>query len=155
VAGVQRLRRLERSSVLLDRVSFRGHPMVSALHPRTIEVTTEDHLSERGDCIIGVGADKGCAGLATHTKGVLQTEGARLVFRIMVVGQVFEVNAFGDPRLSLAHPTDIVLRRSSFVTDRTIALKADYAAVDLPRRMVEKLRSEETRGVLEIEVVGR
>ena len=35
---------------------------------------------------------------------------------------------------------DIVVRRSSYVCGRTLAVKADKAARDLSRRLVEKLR---------------
>lgn len=144
---------MEQNGHLLERVVFHGHPMVSALHPRTIEVTTEEHLTERGDCIIGVGADKGCAGLSSEAKHALRVRGAKLKFRILIDGESFEVNASGDPALTLTHPRDIVLRRSNFVNERTVAVRADLAAVDLPRRLVNMLRLVETRGLLEIVVI--
>jgi len=148
----QSLHRAEHHGRVVERVVFHGHPMVSALHPRTIEVTTEEHLTERGDCIIGVGADKGCAGLSSEAKRALRVRGAELKFRILVGGESFEVNASGDPALTLTHPKDIVLRRSSFVTERTIAVRANHAAVDMPRTMVKMLRLVGTRGLLEIVV---
>ena len=126
--------------------------MVTALHPRTIEVTTEEHLTERGDCIIGVGADKGCAGLAEELKSALRVKGTKVTLGILVGDERFEVNALGDPRLSLSHSRDIVLRTSNFVNERTVAVCADRAADDIPRRMVERLKRDETGGILEIEV---
>jgi uncharacterized protein len=53
----------------------------------------------------------------------------------------------------LSSPTEMVIRRSLFVSPRTLALCADAAARDLPRRMVTSLRSPECRGLLRIEVV--
>ena len=149
----QNFRRVEQNGCLLDRVAFHGHPMISALHPRTIEVTTEEHLTERGDCIIGVGADKGCAGLSSETKRALRVRGAKLKFRIFVEGENFEVSASGDPALTLTHQRDIVLRRSSFVSGRTVAVRANCAAADLPRRLVKMLTLADARGMLEILVI--
>lgn len=133
-------------------VLFRGHPMVRSLHPTTIEVTTEDHLTARGDCIIGVGATKGCAQLDGWVKGGLRRGGSDVTIRIVVGGTSFEVKARGDPRLELTHPRDIVIRKSDFVSDRTLAVGADSAAKDLPREMVRLLRNPSTAGRLEIEV---
>jgi hypothetical protein len=39
-----------------EEIPFVGHAMVRATHARTIEITTEGHLTARGDCIIGVAA---------------------------------------------------------------------------------------------------
>jgi len=55
-------------------------------------------------------------------------------------GIVEAVNAFGSPRLILKHPTDIVVRKSSYVCNRTLAIKADKAACDLSRKLVERLK---------------
>ncbi len=133
-------------------MSFRGHPMVRSLHPTTIEVTTEESLTERGDCIIGVGADKGCQGLDPWLKDAIRREGAKVTMRVMVGAETFEVTAHGSSQLELSHPHDIVLRRSSFVSDRTVALGASAAARDLPRSMVRLLRDPRTRGTIELEV---
>ena len=55
------------------------------------------------------------------------------------------VSAFGSPKLILSHPTDMVVRKSSYVCDRTLAVKADKAAWDLSRKLVEKLRNPEQK----------
>ncbi|MDV3277654.1 MAG: DUF371 domain-containing protein [Nitrososphaerales archaeon] len=138
---------------LAERIGFRGHPMVLALHPTTIEVTTESHLTRKGDCIVGVGSDAGCAGLSEGTKEALRRDGARVVLRFVVAGESFVVNAEGDSRLTFTHPHDMVIRKSDFISDRTLAVRASAAAKDMPRRMVEALRGEGTTGYLEIGVV--
>ena len=68
-------RAIEGKALARDVVEFRGHPMVRSSHPTTVEVTTEDYLTENGECIIGVGADKGCAGLSGAVKERLRREG--------------------------------------------------------------------------------
>lgn len=139
-------------SVLKEEVRFRGHPMVRSTHPTTIEVTTEDYLTENGDCIIGVGASKGCAQLDDRIKEGLRRKGSRVTIRITTGDLSFEVRAFGDPRLELSHTHDMVIRKSDFVSDRTLAVRADAASRSIPREMVSLLKDPATVGRLEIEV---
>ena len=70
----------------------------------------------------------------------------------MIGSLSFAVSASGDPRLQLSHEHDIVIRRSDFISDRTLAVRADASAKDIPREMVDLLRNPKTIGRLEIEV---
>ena len=133
-------------------VTFRGHPMVRSAHPTTIEVTTESHLTPRGDCIVGVGASSGCAQLDPELKEGLRRKGSRVTICMFVGPNTFEVKAEGDPRLELSHPHDIVIRKSDYISSRTIAVHANAAARDIPREIVRQLREPGTVGRLEIEV---
>lgn len=135
-----------------DTVLFRGHPMVRSTHPTTIEVTTEDYLTESGDCIIGVGASKGCAQLDARLKEGIRRKGSRVTITIVVGNLSVGVKASGDPRLGLTHAHDIVIRRSDFVSDRTLAVRADVAAKNIPREMIGMLKDPAAVGRLEIEV---
>ena len=133
-------------------MTFHGHPMVRSTHPTTIEVTTDDHLTPKGDCIVGVGASSGCAQLDSQVKRLLRTKGSTVTIRVVVGPTTFVVKAEGDPGLELTHPDDIVIRRSDFVSDRTLAVHADSASMDISREMVHLLRDSDTVGRLEIEV---
>ncbi len=136
---------------LLERVEFQGHPLVSALHPTTIELTKEGSLTRRGDCIIGISADKAASDLDPALKQALRTVGARVRFTLKVGGERFGFGARGNQALSLDDSRDLVIRRSAFITQRTLAIMAEAAAKDIPRTMVERLKSRE-RGVMMIEV---
>lgn len=126
--------------------------MIRASHANTIEVTKESYLSEEGDCIIGVQASRGCQDLNEHLKKALKREGARVLVRISAKEIEFELEASGDPRLLLTHPHEIVLRKSDFVSDRTLAVRADASARDIPRDLVRALKDPNTTGRFEIEV---
>lgn len=138
--------------VLVESLNFRGHPLVRSLHHTTIEVTTEEFLTENGDCIVGVGASKGCAGLDSRVKEALRRRGSLVTIRLVVGTSSFSIKALGDPRLQLSHEHDMVIRRSDFISDRTLAIRADAAAKDIPREMVNLLRNPTTVGRLEIGV---
>jgi hypothetical protein len=64
----------------------------------------------------------------------------------------FVFHAMGNPRLELSDPHDIVVRKSEFLSERTLAVKANMAAMDIPRSLVTRLRDPGTVGTLEIEV---
>lgn len=117
-----------------------GHENIQATHKSTLEITKEPQLSKKGDCIIGVSADKGIADLSLEFKESLRKKNAKMTM-LIEAGETAEiVNAFGSPRLILAHPTDMVVRKSSHICSRTLAIQADKAACDLSRKLVEKLR---------------
>jgi uncharacterized protein len=144
---------VERIDLVLAReeVAFGGHPMVRAAHGTTIEITTEEHLSPRGDCIIGVGASRGVAQLSPRMKEALRSEGRRVRLTILAPGGEFSFTARGSRGLTFESPTDIVVRTSGFVCGRTLAIRADSAARGIPRAIVASLRSPEAAALLRIE----
>jgi len=118
-----------------------GHANIQAIHKSTLEITKEAELSKRGDCIIAVSANKTLTNLSPQFLNNLRTENARI--RIVIeVGEISDtVNAFGSSRLLLAHSRDMVIRKSDYICSRTLAIKADKAACDLSRELVEKLKN--------------
>jgi len=128
-----------------DIVTAFGHPNITARHRTTFEVTRDEHLSIRGDCIIGVRADKSVRDLDEGIKNWLRL-GYRVKIEIILpqYGLRDEVTAFGSPRLTPSHGRDIVVRKSDFVCERTLAVKADKAARDINREIVELLKSPDT-----------
>jgi hypothetical protein len=120
-------------------IHCRGHPLVIGNHPTTFEVTREDHLTKNGNCIIGISADKGCAGLSAAFKRVLANDDAILTTRLSCGDITFEVKSHGSSRFTLEHPTDLVWRRSSFVCGRTIGILSDHVAADLPDALIANL----------------
>ena len=117
-----------------------GHTNVQAIHPSTLMFTKEKHLSKTGDCIVAVGADKAASDLSGGFKEKLKKPGAKLTIMIEAEGCIVQVKALGSPKLLLTQPTDIVIRKSDYISDRTIAIHADKSSLDLPREFVEKLK---------------
>ena len=135
-----------------EEVAFVGHAMVRATHGRTIEITTEERLTPSGDCIIGVGASKGIAQLSPAMKSALRSDGARVKITIVAPGGEFSFRAMGSKDLTFESPTDMVIRRSSFVCGRTLAVQAESSASEIPRGLVGTLKSPGAAGLLRIEV---
>lgn len=131
-----------------ERIQFWGHPAIVATHATTFELTTDNRLTRQGDCIIGVRASKGCRDLNLGLKEHLRRNSSRIRIVLTVEGVVFEAQAFGSENLLLTHARDIVIRKSSFVCPRTLAVRCNRSAADIPRRMVSALRSNSTRGTM-------
>ncbi len=122
-----------------------GHENIQATHRSTLEITKENQLSKKGDCIIATSADKATADLSREFKEGLLKENAKLAVLIEAENVVEVVDALGSPQLILTHPTEIVVRKSKYVCSRTLAIQADKAACDLSRELVEKLRKPEKK----------
>ena len=133
-----------------ESVEFYGHPNVLSTHEKTIEITKHDHLTTRGDCIIGVRASKGCSDLSEEVKKALKDEDALVKFEIEVSNEKFEFFAKGSPALTFEDEHEIVIRKSEFASPRTLAINCDKAAIDVPRSMVQKLKNSSTKGILRI-----
>lgn len=43
---------------MIEEVTAHGHRNIFATNKKTFEMTKEPHLTERGDCIVAVAADK-------------------------------------------------------------------------------------------------
>ncbi len=118
-----------------------GHPNIRAIHPTTLMFTRDRQLSKTGDCITAVKADKAVSDLSSDFKDTLRAPNAKLTILIEVNGLKKQIKAFGSPNLILTHPSDMVIRKSSYICDRTIAIHAEFASKDLPRDLVEKLKN--------------
>jgi hypothetical protein len=127
--------------VVRELIRCRGHPLVASSHPTTFELTKETHLTPAGDCIIGIGADKGAADLSTAFREALRRHDAVLVTTLRCEGIEVVIRANGHPGLTLEHPTDLVWRRSDYVCGRTIGIRADHVARTLPSPLIDRLRS--------------
>ena len=129
-----------------------GHENILATHKTTLEFTKDTHLSKKGDCIVTVAADKALADLSAEFKEKLRKPHAKLTLTIEAGGIIEQVNAHGSPQLILTHPTDMVIRKSDYVCNRTLAVHADKAAQDLSRDFVEKLKNPKQKVKITLEV---
>jgi hypothetical protein len=132
-------------SEIRDKFFGHGHRNVIASHKTTLEFTKDSHLSRKGTCIVTVGTNKALTDLRAELKETLRNPSAKLRILIEVDHLAEEINAFGSPQLILDHPKDMVIRKSDYVCNRTLAIRADKAAQDLSRELVEKLLNPEQK----------
>lgn len=131
---------------------FRGHANVLSFHKKSVEITRDGDLSRRGDCIIGVGSNKGCGHLDQRLRHAIGKDGAEIRMEIIVDELSFMILGRGNCDLLALDKRDIVIRKSSFCCPRTLSVSCDKAASDIPSDMVEKLKNPDTKGMLRIAV---
>ncbi len=118
-----------------------GHSNIQAIHKTTIEFTKDTHVSKTGDCIIMVGANKAVSDLSCGFRQNLTDDNATISIVIEAGDFSEKIVARGSSRLTFSDPKDIVIRKSDYVSSRTLAVCADKAAKDLSRNFVEKLKN--------------
>lgn len=118
----------------------RGHPNIIALHKSTLEITKDKFLSQRGDCIIGVNANKSINDFNENFKNILKKDDT-IVIILLKANNIFDVIVGkGSSNLILSNKRSIVIRKSNFVDDRTAVILANKSAKDIDRRIISILR---------------
>jgi uncharacterized protein len=107
--------------------------------------TKDIHVSKNGDCIIAMTTDKAVADLSVEFKQELRKPNAKLTITIEAGDLKEEIRALGSPKLCLCHPTDIVIRKSDYICNRTLAIYSNKSSIDLSRAFVEKLQNPEQK----------
>jgi uncharacterized protein len=138
--------------VVQDEVTFYGHPNVRSLHSKSIEITKDGYLTPKGDCIIGIKANKGCTDLEESIRRGLKSSSAIVKIEVIVGDESFNIKGRGDERLTMLNPQDIVIRRTNFVCPRTMSVLCDKASSDMPRELVRLLQHQEQKGIFRITI---
>lgn len=133
-----------------DEVLFYGHSNIRSLHLRAIEVTKNPNLTLRGDCIIGVRANKACKDLNPTLQRLLKKEDSVIRLSIFAGNLSYRLKGSGHSKLLLLDAQDIVIRKTNFVCSRTLCINSDKASLDVPREIVRWLQDPENRAVLNI-----
>lgn len=135
-----------------DEVTFYGHPNVRSLHSKSIEITKDGYLTPKGDCIIGIKANKACTDLEESIRRGLKSSLAIVKIEVIVDDESFIIKGRGDERLTMLNPHDIVIRRTNFVCPRTMSVLCDKASSDMPRELVRLLQHQEQKGLFRITI---
>ena len=129
-----------------------GHPNITARNRTTFEVTREDYLTSRGDCIVAINASKGARDLGEEFKQIVKRSDAKITVIIEVSKYKEVVVGRGNPQLILSHPTDMVARKSSYICDRTLMVGADKAAKDFSRDLIREIQNPIRRATITLMV---
>ena len=143
---------LKTNGISSEIIEFQGHENILGTHYNTLEITTDLMISKRADCIIGVNATKSCATLDGRLVSHVRSNG-KMLFLLTVGNLNFSFNGFGSQNLTLSDEKEIVLRKSDFISPRTLAIRCDASAIDLPREMIRTLQNPRIRGKMEIRAV--
>ncbi len=121
-----------------------GHPNIRASHKTTFEFTKDRFVTKTGDCIVGVNADFSLSEL----KRLLKNK--RIKITIKVDKKIEEIIA--QPNKGFDSEHEIVIRKTNFVSKRTLATNSDKAAIDFDS-IKEKLKNPKQKIIVEIKPI--
>ncbi|MCD6403528.1 MAG: DUF371 domain-containing protein [Candidatus Aenigmarchaeota archaeon] len=129
-----------------------GHPNILGTHETTFEITKDLEVTKKGDCIIGVRANKSCNDLSEELKSALK-EGRKVRITLIAGEESDVIEAVGSPALKLTDKDSIVVRKSDFIDERTLAIMSNKAAKDINRKLLEKMKNPDQKLRVVIEVL--
>lgn len=124
--------------------------MITATHKTSFEITKEDHLSLKGDCIVAVESTKGAADLSEEFREAARNDSARITVILSAEGVEQRASGRGSRRLRLDHSTDLVARKSTHTCGRTLMVFSDTAACDLSREFIQLIRNPNCRILIQL-----
>jgi hypothetical protein len=127
------------------RVQFKayGHENIIGKHRTTVELTSEDHVTKKGTCIVGIRSNITLDKFDSEIKKQALLSSTKIVLRMTISGLSEEVTGTGSPGLTYLDSTSMVARTSNFECDRTLMVSADKAASDLSREFVDRLKASD------------
>ena len=127
-----------------------GHANITGRNTRTFEITKDQTLTKRGDCIIAVGASKGVAELSDGFKEAARKEDSKIT--ISMHADSFSEIAIGEgnPKLSFTHKNDLVARKSFYICNRTLMIHSDKAAIDFSRDLIQHLKNPKQKIIIQL-----
>jgi len=125
-----------------ETFSAYGDPNVKVTHRTTIMTTKDAHLTQKGDCIAAIKAEKALADLSFELKEAARNHEAKITLTLNTNEQMFKTVGRGHPKLTYSHQHDIVARKSGYICDRTLMIGADKAACDIPPELISQLQHE-------------
>jgi len=131
----------------------RGHPNVRATHRSTFEITKDDYLTPRGDCIVGVESEASAADVPEWLRREASKPGSVIVVVLCSDGVCDSAAGFGHTDMTMSDERRMVFRRSSYLAPDTVMIRSSKAARDLRRDLIERLKRGSELTVL-MTVVG-
>jgi hypothetical protein len=124
--------------ILLEEIDAHGHENVLCTHTTTLEITKENHLTKKGNCILGICASKACFDLNSELKKELQKNN-KFRISIKVDDLIDSFYGNGSTDLKLLNKKDMVFRKSDFICDRTVLINCTKSSNEINRDLVKKL----------------
>ena len=138
--------------VVVDVLYAKGHPNVKATHKTTLEITKEEYVTPRGDCIIAINATKAVKDLDPVLKSIIRRNDAIIIVVLETDNLKDVVLAMGSQELLLSSDNKIIIRKSTYIEPATLGIRSNKAARDIDRRLIERLKNPDT--VLKIKIIG-
>ncbi|MAH33332.1 hypothetical protein CL615_02990 [archaeon] len=123
-----------------------GHENVISRHKTTLEFTKGKNLTLNGDCIVGVNADFDLHSIKKFIASVKSNKKIKITIKNNEKGLKEEIKAKINPDFD--SDREMVIRKSDFISKRTLAINADKSAFELNKKLIEFLKGKENKVVV-------
>ena len=117
-----------------------GHPNILATHKATLEFTKDKAISLKGDCIVGVNSN---FELSEIKKFIKNSINKKISITIKTKTKQEKISAELNPNFN--SNKELVIRKADFVSERTFAIRANKAAFDLNRNLIDFLKEKNNK----------
>lgn len=125
--------------MILERIEAFGHENIQCSHETTIEITRDNYLTKKGNCILGINANKACKDLNPALRDSIHSS-KKIRVKIITDNALDEFYGYGHPDLTLSNHSDIVFRKSNYLSDRTVLINCSKASADLNPDLINELK---------------
>ncbi|MFX0101747.1 MAG: DUF371 domain-containing protein [Candidatus Hodarchaeota archaeon] len=132
---------MQHKKILLEEFYATSHQNVRASHKTTLEFTRSPDLTTSGNCVLGVNSSIAPVDFKEKTKDLLRSP-KQFLLEMEIDNLVERIKGTGHPDLALSNEEEMVLRKSDFISDRTVLINCDKASVDLDPGFKKALRVE-------------
>ena len=128
-----------------------GHPNILGTHKTTLEFTKDKDLTLNGDCIVGINADFDLGKI----KKLISLKSKKITITIKAINnKKLKETIKAQINASFDDSHELVIRKTDFLSERTLAIKANKAAFELNRELIYFLRCKDTKISVIIENKG-
>ena len=121
-----------------------GHPNILGTHKTTLEFTRDVELTLKGDCIVGVKADFDLNKIRQFIK---KSNNEKITITIKPITknkkyQKIKETVSTDLNPDFDSDKELVIRKTDFVSERTFAIRANKAAFELNKDLIDFLKEK-------------
>lgn len=128
-----------------------GHENVTSKHKTTLEFTKDKNLTLNGDCIVGVNADFDLSGIKKFIDdSIKNNKKIKIIIKNNENGMKEVVRAELNPGFD--SDSEMVIRKSDFISKRTFAINADKSAFELNKELIGFLKGKDNKVVVSLSV---
>ena len=125
-----------------------GHPNILATHKTTLEFIKDKGLSLKGDCIVGVEADFDLNSIRNFIDNL---NNKKVAIKIQSLDKKIKDTLIAEINPNFSSNKELVIRKTDFVSERTLGIKANKAAFELEKGLIDYLKERNSKITVIIE----
>lgn len=123
----------------MNKIEFTcsGHENILSTHKNTLEFTKDTNLTLKGNCIVGVNSNF----IEKQIKEVLKWNKIKIIVECHGIKDEIE----GIVNKEFSSKDEIVIRKSNFISNRTLVIMANKGSTDLNRKLINQMKSKNAK----------